>query len=345
MRFRTSWLATTIGSLPHVATAEACDLVLKYTPELPAWPQLPKRSSLENMYAQFMELFPGAEVADGRVVVTLDDGFHQELERLYADYVEKHSTRYLPSSERASGLRALVTMLQEKQEKPHGIKGQLTGPVSLALQVTDQELRPLLYDEVAFDAVARYLSLAARAQEQLLSTVCKDTVIFFDEPYLHAFGSALFALNREQVVTALTEAFCGLSGLKGIHCCGNTDWSVVLSSPLDILSFDAYHFAETVALYPEDVQAFLMNGGILAWGIVPAEEDLLAREDVTSLMDRLSAGIERLVRKGVERNLLEAQSMITPSCGLGSLSIGAAERALELLAQIAVEARKRWSRL
>ena len=34
-------------------------LMLATTPEIPAWPQLPRRSYLENMYVQFTEGLPG----------------------------------------------------------------------------------------------------------------------------------------------------------------------------------------------------------------------------------------------------------------------------------------------
>lgn len=339
MSLKAQWMTTTIGSVPHTSAIEACRVTLHYTPEIPAWPQLPKRSPLENMYAQYVRLFPGVDIADGRVSVALDEAFRSDLERLYLDYVEGNVDKYLPDSSSAAGLSAMLDMLASQQHRPIAVKGQVTGPISLALQVTDQDLKPLLYDEIAFDAVSKYLKLVAQAQERALSKASSTTIIFVDEPYLHALGSALFALSQEQVVAGLEEVFDGISGLKGVHCCGNTDWSVVLSTSLDILSFDAYNFVETLALYPKDVSAFLRRGGILAWGIVPAEEHLLAKEDKDSLVKRLIAGMRLLVSKGVSRDILEVQSLITPSCGLGGLSVAGAERALELLAQVSSEAK------
>ncbi|MBI2955580.1 MAG: methionine synthase [Chloroflexi bacterium] len=341
MSLKPCWLPTTIGSLPYTSAAEALQAVMRFTPEIPAWPQLPRRSPLENMYAQYTELFPGVEVTDGQVRVVIDDAFRTGLERLYLDYVEENVDRYLPSVSRAPGLRMMVDTLLAQTDRPTAVKGQLTGPISLAMQVTDQDLKPLLYDEIAFDAVSRYLRLVARAQEKVLSQISPTTIVFLDEPYLNAYGSALFSLSREQVVNGLEEVFQGIKGLKGVHCCGNTDWSVVLSTSLDILSFDAYHFAETLALYPDDLKAFLNRGGVLAWGIVPAEEQLLAGEDTRSLVERLMARLQLLRNKGIPDEYLAAQSLVTPSCGLGSLSVPAAEKALDLVAQVSKEARAR----
>jgi hypothetical protein len=104
-------------------------------------------------------------------------------------------------------------------------------------------------------------------------------MIFFDEPSLSAFGSAFSGLNREDVVRSLNECFAAVKGLKGTHCCGNTDWNVLLSTHLDILSFDVYNYLETLSLYPKDLRAFLERGSTLAWGIVLTSEAIL-KEDV-----------------------------------------------------------------
>ncbi|MBM3132761.1 MAG: hypothetical protein FJZ95_07000, partial [Chloroflexi bacterium] len=57
--FKPRGLATAIGSMPHADPAEAGALALRYLPDIPVWPQLPNRSFLENMYAQYSEGLPG----------------------------------------------------------------------------------------------------------------------------------------------------------------------------------------------------------------------------------------------------------------------------------------------
>jgi len=86
---------------------------------------------------------------------------------------------------------------------------------------------------------------------------------------------------------------------------------VLLATHLNILSFDAYDYLETLSLYPKDLKGFLERGGILAWGIVPTSEAIV-REDAQSLVNRLKKGIENLSQKGIDPDLLQ-RAILTPS--------------------------------
>jgi len=337
-RFELSGLATAVGSMPHTDPGEACRLVATFLPHIPAWPQLPKLSFLENMYAQFSEGFPGIVVEDERIYVDRTKSMEQALERLYSSYLEGKAEKYAVSPDHAAGLYAF---LETKFGSPRAVKGQLTGPISFGLAVTDQERRPILYDDVLADALAKHLRLVAAWQEAKLRTLSPSTIIFVDEPYMASFGSSFVSISREQVIKLLEEVFSGISGLKGVHCCGNTDWSILLATSLDILSLDAYNYGYTAALYPEEVKAFLERGGVIAWGIVPSDEQALKGETVKSLRDRLEEEMGALDRKGVSFRLLMQRCLVTPSCGLGSISPEAAAWALELLADVSNEMRKR----
>jgi hypothetical protein len=212
--------------------------------------------------------------------------------------------------------------------------------VSWGLTVVDQNRRPVLYDDVLADALSRHLRLKAAWQERELVKLSPNTVIFVDEPYMSSFGSAYVSLQREQVITLLEEVFAGIQGLKGLHCCGNTDWSLLLDTSVDILSFDTYEYAETLALYPDAIRAFLARGGYIAWGITPKSEAVWV-ETVETLSERLESAIDLLVGKGIAREDISRASLVTPSCGVGTLSEAAAERALSLTAGVAAEMRRR----
>jgi methionine synthase II (cobalamin-independent) len=337
-RFELSGLPTAVGSMPHTDPVEACSLVARFLPQIPAWPQLPKRAFVENMYVQFSEGFPGVVIEDDRIYVDRTKDLDKPLELLYAAYLENKIEEYGISPDYAAGLHAFLNT----ELSPLAVKGQVTGPISWGLTVTDQERRSVLYDDTLADALARHLRLKAAWQEMKLKAISPNTIIFVDEPYMTSFGSAFVSISREQVIKLLDEVFCGISGLKGIHCCGNTDWSVVLSTSLDILNFDAYNYGYTVALYPDEVKAFLERGGILAWGIVPNDEKDVPGETAKSLVDRLEEVIGALDRKGVSYRLQTERCLVTPACTLTSLTLEGAAFALELLAEVSKEIRKRY---
>jgi methionine synthase II (cobalamin-independent) len=332
-----------IGSIPHRDPQAACELVLKSFPHIPAWPQLPKRTFLENMYVQFSEGFPGVVVEDGRIYVDRAKDLDPGLEQLYLAYLQNDLSYGTVSPDCAAGLAAFPQVLSAIGHQPLAVKGQVTGPISWGLTVVDQNRRPVLYDDILADALAKHLRLKAAWQEQELRKMAPTTMVFIDEPYMSAFGSAYIALNREQVITLLEEVFAGITGLKGTHCCGNTDWSLLLSTSAEIISFDTYNYAQAFSLYAEEVRAFLKRGGIIAWGIVPADdENALMNETVESLVARLHKAMGLLVRKGISFDELINSSLITPSCGLRTVSEEAAERAFELTAGVSEAMRERY---
>jgi methionine synthase II (cobalamin-independent) len=327
--------------MPHKDPQEACDVIWQYLAKIPAWPQLPRRSFRENMYVQYGERFPGLVVDMEREKVLVDRARAEaELEPLYLAYLEDQVQDWGISTENAAGLHAFLAR-KDALVGALAVKGQVTGPISMGLQVTDQALRPILYDEVLADALAKHLRLKATWMERQLRRVNEKVIVSLDEPYLSAFGSAFISLSREQIITALEECFAGLTCMKGVHCCGNTDWSVVLETSVQMLSLDAYGYAESLSLYPEAVRAFLQRGGIIAWGIVPVDsEEQLMAETSDSLTEKLVTAIKLVASKGVPMDALLASAFVTTTCGMRTLSVKGAEHALSLLAGVSQKMRQ-----
>ena len=332
------FLATAIGSMPHTSPEVACQAVVKLLPNIPAWPQLPKRSWLEGMYAQFTEGLPGVVEQGERMYIDTNSNVDQPLRQLQEDYEAMAVDGYALSRERAAGFHAL---LASRLGNPRAVKGHVTGPISCGLSITDQERKPILYHDIFSDALAKHLRLKAAWQEKKLASLGHPTIVFVDEPYMSVFGSAHFALSREQTISLLETVLGGIRGVKGVHCCGNTDWSLLLSTSAQIISFDAYNYSHTLPLYPDEVKALMDRGGAIAWGIVPSDEALLAGESLSSLRDRLEEAMAPFTRKGIPLPQLLSQGLVTPSCGLAPLSPDASLRALELLSQLSQEMRKK----
>lgn len=334
-----SCLPTVIGSMPHTDPSEACSQVIHYLKDIPAWPQLPNRSFLENMYVQFSQGFPGVVIKENSIYVDYSQNLDKPLEQLYAAYLENDFDKYPISDKYAAGLHSFLSLTNLS---PLAIKGQVTGPVTWGLTVTDDSKRAIIYDDVLGDAVPKFLRLKASWQEKALSQISKNTIIFVDEPYMAAYGSVGVQLSKERIVSLLEEVFSSISGFKGVHCCGNTDWLVLLETSTDILSFDTYNYAQSLSLYPSEVKEFLDRRGTIAWGIVPNEAKALAGETVASLKDRLEEAMAPFTRNGIRFKQLIEQGLLTPSCTLTPLSQEAAGQALELLAELSIAIRKRY---
>jgi hypothetical protein len=233
-------------------------------------------------------------------------------------------------------------MLEHLNETPGTwVKGQVTGPISMGLTVTDQNLRASLYNELLADALVKNAAMNARWQTRQLKNVRANIIIFVDEPYMASFGSAYISLSLEQVVAMLDEVFAAIhaeGGLAGVHCCANTDWSVLLATQVDILNLDAYGYLENLALYPAELRQFLDRGGIIAWGIVPNNEEI---HSVTpqGLADQLLGGIDLICEKADARGItitpqeFTSRSLITPACGLGPTTPEIADKVLPVLAE------------
>jgi hypothetical protein len=336
------------GSLPHTDPRDACQLVFEYCPDIPCWPQLSKRVFNENMYAQYSERFPGIVLESDRIWVNRGRDLDPELEALYMADLDQDLSYGTTSPDYALGLHTFLQQLADMEHKPTLVKGHVTGPVSWGLTVVDQDRRPTLYDEILADAIARHLALKARWQEDALRQACNadaastQTIISVDEPYMSSFGSAYVAVSREQVIDLLEQVFASIHGIKMVHCCGNTDWSILMETSADILHFDAYEYAPNLALYPDDIKTFLARGGILAWGITPKSDEAY-RETVDSLVEKLLAGMDLLVQKGIHPDDLLQGSLISPSCGLGPLSEALAEHVLALTSGVSKAMQERYN--
>jgi len=345
-KFEFACLPTAIGSMPHTEPEEACSIVMKHLPTIPAWPQLPMRSPKESMYIQFSEGFPGVVIEESKIHIEPSANFEAELKQIYIDWEEGKSDKYGISTEYAAGLHAFLSKIKRTEM----VKGQIIGSITWGFTVTDQEGRAILCNENLAEAMAKFLRLKAMWQENALRKISRNPIIFVDEPSLVFLSSTYLYLPQEKVsipnekVTALLEEVLkGIEGLKGMHCCGSTNWPLLLNTTIDILSFDTYNYASSLTRYPDEVKSFLSRGGNIAWGIVPNNEESLAKESVFSLRDRLEEAMAPFTRNDISFKQILRQSLLTPSCGLAALSPEAACQALELVAKLSADLRGKYT--
>lgn len=334
---------TMIGSMPQPTAEEAYQALQQYPLSIPAWPQLPKRSFKEAMIPQYTEGFPGIQVdeEEKRIWVERDEDLPNKMAVFYEHVIGENLDAFVISEEYAAGFHYFLQQLAGAQQPFPVLKGQVTGPFTMGLGLNDQDRKAVWFDEQYRDVVLKGLSMKALWQINQLKAYTDQVIVFFDEPVLSALGTpAYIGIQDEEVIASLNEvanAAQNAGALVGVHCCGNMDWGLLARTDVNIIAFDAYFYGDKVALYPEEINAFLERGGMLASGIVPTSEaEKLREETPDSLKHKHDELIRLFINKGISENLICQQILFTPSCGMGSgsLTIDESERVLQLLSQL-----------
>jgi hypothetical protein len=334
--------ATGIGSVPFTDPDETMALILETLPEIPYWPQMVQVGYLEEMAAQAARGLPGLQVDEANRTVRMDPVLPRDeaLARFYEAILSGELAPFAFEEGDARGFFALLKAVASQGCACPALKGQLSGPVTFAGVVKDAEGKPILFDRELTQAVCSGLARKVAWQAEKFRELGKEPIVFIDEPYLTGFGSAYLPISKDEVSAILTqtleearEAAAGPVTL-GIHCCGNTDWSLLLDAPIDILSFDSYGYFENLRLYAQALSQFLARGGWLAWGLVPTNDDF-QHETPDGLWRRFQAQATRLskdVHLGLRETLL--QSLLTPACGTGYMSRDDGRRVLTTLKEL-----------
>lgn len=327
---------TGIGSVPWEDTDKTCRKILELLPSIPFWPQLVRRSPFEDMNIQFTEGLPLINVnTDTRSISVKAEDSEEALVEFYSHYLADDLDHFSISCDYAPGLYRQIELVSENPGL-YGeyIKGHTTGPVTFAASIKDEAGKAVLANPDLLEAFTKGLAIKALWQVKELEKTGKKTIIFLDEPYLSGFGSAFSPIERHEVIGLLKEVVEYLREksytLTGIHCCGNTDWSMIVDAGPDIINFDAFSFLDYFLLYPDDITRFITGGGVIAWGIVPTGNSA-GQGDLDELYRRLNRGLEALYSLGLDKDQVQASSILTPACGMGTMKEEDSEEVLNLL--------------
>jgi len=235
--------------------------------------------------------------------------------------------------------------LDKLEEFPLAVKGQITGPFTMGTGIKDAEGQAIFHDEVMRDMLVKLLALKARWQVDHLARRGVAVMLSIDEPALAGFGSSEFiSISKDDVVAALSEliqAIQAAGAMAGVHVCANTDWSMLMTAGVDLISFDAYTYFDRVVLYQDELKQFIDSGNWLAWGIVPSlDATQVDAEDVPSLTRQFKQKVARVAALGIDRDVVLRQSLITPSCGLGTLGLEHAQKVMRMTKAVSDTIRK-----
>lgn len=347
-----AFYSTGIGSVPHNDVDSIIRFVSKAFKNIPFWPQMSRISRFEDMIIQVGEGLPGLVYNDEEnrcYIDPTDENFFIELEEFLADYdsiVSEGKTeildKYAITPKYASAFRPWVEQI--KSLNPIAIKGQTIGPFTYATTLTDLNKKCAYYDDTLREVIEKFLTLKALWQLEQFKKVCpgKHYIISLDEPSMSQYGSSAFlTVQKKDIVASLNavaEVIHQFGGISLAHCCGNTDWSIITSSKVKMLNFDAYNFSDSITLYPQDIKSFIDRGGLIAWGLIPTlDPNQIEEANLDKVVQLFEKTKQILCNKGVDEFKLLKQSIITPSCGcgIGSVTVEQAEKAMTLTSEAA----------
>jgi methionine synthase II (cobalamin-independent) len=343
MEWKPCGAATLVGSMPHKNRQDVISFILNHLTEVPLWPQLPVYP-YEQMMNQYLEGLPGydAETMGKNIINTNVPNFENELYSFYSEYldviegrIDVRESRFRMGEEAGKTFQVFLDTLASSSNAPYqAVKGQVVGPFTLLSSLKSFDGKLLLYDDRMVDVVPKHLALKALWQIKLLKPFSQRMIIFFDEPALAGFGSSAFIGISSEYIEKLLGEICDILApygiLIGVHVCANTDWSLLLRSKINIINCDAYNYGDRFCIYGEDIISFVNGGGIIAWGMVPTDDPKkVDQETEESLYRKLIGLLEEHFTSEIIKKIL-VQSMITPSCGCGTLSEPVAERVVKL---------------
>ncbi|AFM42651.1 hypothetical protein Desaci_3770 [Desulfosporosinus acidiphilus SJ4] len=347
VEFKPNFLVSGVGSVPHIKGEEALSLIWSNIPRAPHWPQLPGLGDESSFVAQYLNALFTTRVVENVSVPKFQTEAADWMERMTSFYElylraqegdEEALQNFGFNTSSGEGFDLFCRDLEERgTRKAVLLKGQLSGSLTLGMQITDHNRKPCYYDEVLRDMLVKNLAMHAEWQTRRLQAFGLPVLMTIDDPGLYAFGASTHVtLDRTQLIDELNSIADGIlrqNGIPGVHVCAGMDWTLVFDSKINVVNFDAYGFMTSMMVLAESVAEFLERGGVISWGIVPTSNKAW-EENAESIKRRLDGNIRELVKRGVDESRLRQQSMITPSCGAGTLSKELAEHIYKLLSEI-----------
>jgi len=345
-RFKPHFLPTGVGSMPHATGEDALSLIWENVPMAPHWPQLPRLGAESSFVVQYLNALLETGVIEDVKTPKFQVEASDWVERITAFYTlyleaiegnEQALERFGFSLQGGEGFEAFCQDLERYGTREALLlKGQLSGPLSMGMQITDKNRRSSYYDDTLRDMLVKTLALHAEWQTKRLKKFGLPVLMMIDDPGLYGFGASThITLERAPLIEDLNSIVEGIlrqGGIPGVHVCAGMDWTLLFDSKVQVVNFDAFDYMQSMMALAKPLNAFLIRGGILSWGIVPTNP-IAWEQSAQSLKILLENNIAELVKRGVDETLIRQQSLLTPSCGTGTLEIGLAEHVYKLLSQ------------
>lgn len=310
-----------IGSLPHRRLDDAARFAIDAF-AIPTAPTLPRRSPAESAVAQALVGVPGVSLGPyGTIAVDPD-----QLD------VRRPVTTDLDGPG-FGGLRAFVDVMVERRAAGP-LKWQFLGPISVGLALVRAGADRAVAFEVALGAVRGHL----RTIEAYMAARLPDCpqIVLLDEPFADSMLDAGFPIAPDEAIDLISGALAALAPttMSGVHACTGADLPTLVETGAQILSAPVDAITTDITGY---VDRFIEAGGWIAWGAVSTSGPIGVGQP--RAWQRLAERFCQLVTSGCDADRLQAQSFLTPSCGLGHHATAVADHVAEALRETSLSLR------
>ncbi|MDX2378312.1 MAG: hypothetical protein QNM02_00960 [Acidimicrobiia bacterium] len=306
-----------IGALPHRDAAAAADFSITEF-GIATIPTLPKRSPAEAMVAQAVVGLPGVSLGPyGSIAI--DPARVDDTTAIRTDLAQDAFV----------GMRTFLDRAGRFGLDGAPVKWQFVGPVTLGVALHRAGLDTDLAFDVALRAVRSHLAALADAIAGALPN--SPQMMFLDEPWLTDLMRPDFPVPPDRAIDLMSSgmAVLGNDTVVGLHCCADVDLATLLATGPRAISIPV---GEALLDWAGYLARFLDDGGVIAWGVIPSDGPLPASSE--RYWRALSDLWCSLVQRGCDPVKLRRQSLVSPTCGLGSHSVPVALRIAELTAEV-----------
>lgn len=330
---------TAMGILPHKDISEA--MKIAFSVDIPFWPQLPHVDFYEDMYVQVTENFPGITVDDVNNRINFDTArFYEELPAYAENYDNDDFYRI------AGRYSAVYHTFLNDHRLPNYpvIRGQSIGPVSFGLKIADENKKPIIYNDDVRGFLYEFLAKKINVQRREMAAINPNAFVWIDEPGLSFIFGSFTGYPAEVALKDYREFLAQQEGPKGVHLCGNPDWSFLLGLDLDILSIDTLSNGPIFIKYIEEIKRFLDRGGIISWGIVPTLSEEFDQESVATLIGKLEEMWDYLDAHGIPKTKVLSQAWLAPArcCLVNVDGNETVEKAFEFLNEVSRQIKSKY---
>jgi hypothetical protein len=305
--------ATMMAAVPYRDVERAGAVILENFPEAPCLPVMTRsiRWMLEGVPCLLFDR------EKRQIYMVPPEEREDELLEFYSSYEQGDLDYFATTTDTAPFFFAIIDMI--KETRPQELKWivfRTAGPVLLGDTLKQLNGNPCIHHETHRDILIKAINMKARWMEARIKQEIPGVEVIVDmsETTLINFTSAGGTGTRNNIIDAINMGFMGLPCTTWIHCCANIDWSLLTDTEVNVINFDAYQHSDNAALYFKEFKEFLDGGGMIGWGIVPVIEELLLKESVPSLVEKLERGIDLFVKRGIDEEKLVASSWILSSC-------------------------------